>query len=245
MPTLKIKNWKLAVLAFMGIALLTWLGIWQLQRAQQKKLLLATFAARTAQAPVTAAALSNVQDWRFYQVTLDGYFDNAHSLLLDNKIFHGVIGYEVYTPFNAKGLPQPILVDRGFIPLGKSRATLPLLPALIGRYHLSGMLNLPSTYIALGRINESATLTWPLRIEYINLREIMTFMPHDQARAFFPYLLLLPPKHEAAFAVEWQVATMGPERHLGYAVQWFALALTLLILFVVLNWANEIKDGSL
>jgi surfeit locus 1 family protein len=33
----------------------------------------------------------------------------------------------------------------------------------------------------------------------------------------------------------WQPSTFPPERHLGYAITWFALAATVAVLFVALN----------
>ena len=32
---------------------------------------------------------------------------------------------------------------------------------------------------------------------------------------------------------------MGPEKHLAYAVQWFAMALALLALYLYLGWHNN------
>ncbi|MBX3708309.1 MAG: SURF1 family protein [Gammaproteobacteria bacterium] len=227
----KIKNWKLALLAILLIGLFTSLGLWQLSRAAQKKILLKSFADRTEHLPLTANDMNQSGDWRFYQVTLEGVFDNAHTILLDNKIYQGKVGYEVYTPFKAKDMATPILVDRGFIPAGQYRETLPAIHAIAGNLTITGMLNVPPTYVSFGKMNESSTITWPLRIEYLNFAELSGFLSYPLYR----YVLHLTPTDPAAYAIKWQIVTMGPEKHMGYAVQWFAFAFTLLILSVALN----------
>lgn len=222
----RIVNWKLAIFAAVLICLLCYLGCWQLSRAEQKRQLIATFSQRTDTAPLSVDELVPNQDLRYYRATLRGQFDNDHTLLLDNKILNGKVGYEVYTPFHVIGLSSPILVDRGFIPLGQDRNTLPAISKIIGTLSLTGLLNLPPTYVSFGDMYEDKKLSYPLRVEYLDLKK----------QNIFPYILMLKPKDPLAFETEWKaVVTMPPERHIGYAIQWFALALTLLILCVVAN----------
>ena len=226
----RIKNWKLAFLAVLFICFFTSLGMWQLARAQQKKILLKSFAERTLLTPLTAHDLDQHRDLRFYQARITGTFDNAHTLLLDNKISHSSVGYEVYTPFKIKENSTYILVDRGFVPMGKNRSDLPIVPAIQGAITIIGMLNLPPRYVAFGALHDDK-IKWPLRVEYINQAEIEKLFNYS----LLAYTLSLKPADGAAFTMEWQAVTMPPERHMGYAAQWFALALTLLILFVALN----------
>lgn len=229
--SIKIKNWKLALLALIIFCLFMRLGMWQVSRANEKKDLLASYAARMQHTPVDAKALSSPNDWRFYRAQLVGRFDNRHTVLLDNKTFQGRVGYEVYTPFKARGLDNAILVDRGFVPLTSSRAILPTIPDVDGDVTITGLLNFPPAYHALAGIQDPKEQTWPRRLEFIQLPLVGQILGYS----LFPYILMIEPKDPAAFAIEWQIVTMSPERHWGYAVQWFALALTLLILFVALN----------
>lgn len=229
--SIKIVNWKLAIVALVFFCLFTGLGIWQLMRAQQKQILLKSFTERTEHTPFTAQHLNHAHDWRFYQVELEGYFDHQHTVLLDNKTHHGKVGYEVYTPFKAAGLDTHILVDRGFVPLGTSRSILPNIKTPNEKVTIRGMLNQPPSYVALGQMLAAAETKWPLLIEYIEINELAEFTK----LSLFPYVLTLTPDDQAAYEVEWRAVTTGPERHQGYAFQWFALALTLLILFVALN----------
>jgi surfeit locus 1 family protein len=228
---LEIQNKKLAVLSFLLIALFITLGIWQLSRANDKKWLIKSYVARVHQSPLKAQDLVLHNDYRFYQAELEGFFDNDHTLLLDNKIFHHKVGYEVYTPFKIKGLHKVILVDRGFIPIGLSRDVLPNIRAIPNAVTITGLLNLPPRYAALGSMQASSLMAWPLRIEFVNISQLKKYLPYS----LFPYTLTLPPNHHYGYLTEWQIVIMPPEKHMAYAIQWFALAATLLILFAVLN----------
>jgi len=227
----RIKNWKLAILAMIFIVMFTSLGAWQLSRANAKKKLLNSFAARMYQPALLSKKKKKNIDFRFYKVELMGQFDTKHIFLLDNKIFQGKIGYEIYVPFKAHGMATPILVDLGFIGMGQDRNKLPVIKINSATIHINGLLNLPPKYFAFGPMHDYQPITWPLRIEFINLQELAKLTAYP----FFSYVMMIDPKHPEASPIEWQITPMKPEKHLAYAVQWFALALTLLILFLVLN----------
>lgn len=226
-----IHNWKLTLLGLIFTALFASLGFWQLSRAHQKQALLAEFQERTERTPATAADLTTPGDWRFFRVSLEGQFDDAHTLLMDNKIVNGKVGYEVYTPFKPTQLETTFLVDRGFIPTGTDRAVLPAIPPTSRTASVMGMLNLPPAFFSYGAIREPGPLNWPLRLEYLHLPEIAKILNVQ----LFPYILSIDPQSPNALDIQWQILTMGPEKHQAYAVQWFALSLTLLILSVALN----------
>lgn len=231
---IRIKNWRLTVLALILISLFISLGVWQLERAAEKKKLIKNYHKQSNEAPLPGyqLLLNASQDWRFYRVTLEGRFDHQYTLLLDNKTFQGKIGYEVYTLFHAKDLPFPVLVDRGFVPIGTTRKKLPLIPHIIGQISITGMLNLPPRYQAFSQMAESP-FTWPLRVQYLNIQELTELLHLPK---IFPYVLQLDPKNPVAFPLEWQIIIMPPEKHYAYALQWFAIAFTLLVLWVALNW---------
>lgn len=229
--TIRLKNWKLFLLGLVLVGLFISLGRWQLSRAHQKEALFAAFAERTAHTPLSIVALQQTSDSRFYRAELTGTFDNNHSMLLDNKTYEGKVGYEVYTPFKPKDAQLTILVDRGFIPMGFSRQQLPPIHAINEQTTITGMLNLPPAYVSLGSIKNQTEATWPLRVEYINLLQLSNIL----RQPLYPNVLILSPHDPLAYATEWKITMMGPEKHRGYAVQWFAFALILLLLSVTLG----------
>src|SRR3990167_568273 len=226
--TSSLKRVFLALLLILAFCLLISLGFWQLQRAQQKRLLLATFIARTQQAPLQVHEFLSKKDLRYYPITLAGKFDNQHTFLLDNRTYHGQIGYEVYTPFRIKSTDTIILINRGWIPLGKSRALLPIIPALT-QPTITGILMLPASYFSLGTLMDTPNHHWPMRIEFIDLQILSKLLGYP----LFSYVLCVNMPTMDNFKSNWQVTmTITPEKHTAYAIQWFALAIGLLVVCV-------------
>jgi surfeit locus 1 family protein len=214
---------KWAFITFLFICLFCRLGFWQLHRAQEKIILAQQLSERSHAAPKLFNKLDIKNDLRFYRTIISGEFDNQHTLLLDNKILNDQIGYEVYTPFILHTSHQVILVDRGFIPANAHRDKLPTISPIKGPIVLTGTLNKAPTYVAWGALYEPP-LRFPLRVEYIDL-SLLSQLVNTQ---LVPYVL-------QTTTVSWPPSTLTPEKHRAYAVQWFAFALTLLILFAVLN----------
>ena len=59
-------------------------------------------------------------------------------------------------------------------------------------------------------------------------------------KSVYPFIIRLSPQAEYGFVRDWPVVAMSVERHFGYALQWFAIALVIIILFIVLNVKKKI-----
>jgi len=214
------------------LTLLVALGFWQLDRAHQKESIQITFERNLNGTPVDLRALDvDAPGNRFRQVEIVGEYDDAHQILLDNQMVDGRPGAHVYTPLKITGLDgRAILINRGWIPLSPVRqASPPALPVPGGVQRLSGRLAQPANPgLQLG---EPDLDRWPARIIYLDYQQLSRALPY----ALLPAVVLLDPAAEAGFRRQWQpnFGGIGPERHRGYAVQWFALALTLLVLYLM------------
>ncbi|HUO95723.1 MAG TPA: SURF1 family protein [Steroidobacteraceae bacterium] len=214
----------LAMLA--GVALLLWLGAWQLGRAAAARAQLEAYA-RGDTAPVAlppAAAAGALP--RYARVRLAGRYLPAQQFLLDNMTHGGTAGYRVLTPFVTDG-GETVLVDRGWLPLGASRATLPAIAVGAERRELSGRVDaLPRPGLALGAAPGSGP--WPRVVGFPGLAELGAAL----GRTPYPWIVLLDAGAPDGYLRDWRPVALPPERHLGYAVEWFALALTLLVGYV-------------
>jgi surfeit locus 1 family protein len=72
---------------------------------------------------------------------------------------------------------------------------------------------------------------WPRVVQYPRFEELRCLLGEDLVEG----LLWLNPGEPHGFRREWVSNEFPPERHYGYALQWFALAATLLVLFIVVN----------
>lgn len=216
-----------AVLMGMFIAL----GMWQLNRAQEKQAILDTHALRSQQPPVELTLpLTDKPRLRYRRVEVTGRFDPDRQFLLDNQVRRGQVGYHVLTPLRVTG-KQGLLVDRGWIPLGGSRDQLPEIPVTNDAVRLRGTIYVPYEQgFSLGGM-DAGERVWPRRVQFVDFEQMGARVGLALAGA----TLRLDPKSPHCYRCEWQIAPFTPERHLGYAVQWFALALALLVIFIVVN----------
>ena len=76
------------------------------------------------------------------------------------------------------------------------------------------------------------------RLQRLDIDWIAEFTRLD----FLPYIIHLNADEPHGFAREWRMPGSGRERHLGYAFQWFALAATLLVIYLVVNLKRITKS---
>lgn len=218
--------------------ILVGLGFWQLQRADYKQGLQDLYEQRSAAASVALSELAPDQDVTYVQVQLQGRFDNEHHFLLDNRVLNGRPGYEVISAFQlnpavkmASGkVFELIWVNRGWVPLIGSRNTLPEIASLFEQtLTLSGQLVKPSKAFVLADVPLSGV--WPEVIQSIELPQmnerLLLTQRGQQSAQVAPYLLRAAANEPGSFQVNWQPVNTSPEKSLGYAVQWFLMALVL------------------
>lgn len=213
------------------LGLLMSLGFWQLDRANQKEALQVQFRQGFDLPVVNLHSLTLTDSVnRFRLVEAVGQYDEAHQILLDNQIVDGQVGVHVYTPLVLAGdSGRAILVNRGWLALAPGRQAIPPLPVDGGRQRVVGRVSQPANPGL--RLGESVLSQWPVRLPYIDYQELTDVLPYT----LLPAVLLLEPTADHGFARLWQPSFggLGPQRHRGYAVQWFALALTLLVLYLL------------
>lgn len=221
-----------AALVLLMCALLLSLGFWQLDRAQQKRVLQQAYDSRRDDAPMqirddAAAAPA----WRYRRAQATGEYLADRQFLLDNRVHQGRVGYHVLTPLRLQRSGVVLLVNRGWVPQGATRADLPALPAPQTEVRIEGLIDFPPDKVfALGE-GEDRDPGWPKVLQRVR--------PDLQAQQLgarlLPLVLLLGPEQPHGFVRDWNPIVMGPERHVGYAVQWFALAAALMILYILAN----------
>ncbi len=207
------------------------LGFWQLDRAQQKKILLDQYAEPDQTVLQLEADLRSTAGLAFRSAAVVGHYDNSHQLLLDNRTHAGRVGYQVLTPFVIRDSGTAVLVNRGWIPLGQSRDQLPDIAVTESQRRISGRIKIPPEKVfMLGE--EEPRKDWPWRIQHVQLE----LLSAELRQPLLPVILLLDPDQPEGYVRRWQpVAGFGPERNIGYAVQWFGLAATLLMIYLIVN----------
>lgn len=223
-------DWKLTLLTALLMPLTLALGVWQLQRGDEKEALQKMYDARAYAAAVPLAALDPQQDLQYRQVQLQGRFDNAHDFLLDNRSYQGQIGYELIEPFVMAG-DKMVLVNRGWLAQGPSRQQLPTLMPVEGEVSLVGSVyQNVGTQLVLGP--ELETAGWPKVVETLDVKRMAELAGILDTGKVFPHTVRLAEAMPGVLVRYWPVLSMSPERHRGYAVQWFLMATALVALYL-------------
>ena len=219
----KLSLWLFALALIAGFASL---GRWQLHRAAEKQSLLDQQAQLLANsAPQSLAELSRQPETRLASVAGRGRFTDSPALLLDNQRRGDAVGVHVYRVFQPFG-GRALLADLGWLQLPPDRK-LPTLAPISGEQLVSGLLTPPpASGLALGpAYSQTTPQQWLLtRVDLPALSQAL----HVELA---PRVLRLDPKLPIGYARDLNLLTntLPPERHRGYAVQWFGLAFATLV----------------
>lgn len=232
----------LSLAAALGVALFCTLGAWQWSRASWKEQLLAQRAAvlqARAAVPLAAAfdaSRRDALDWTAGRGRFDG-----RVLLLDNQQRDGRAGVRAYGVLAADA--GPLLVELGWLPWG-ARRDMPDVHAPRGDIDVAGVLVAPpSTGLALG----SGVQVLPgSRYLLTRLDPAALGAAIGLSTPLAPRVLKLDPALPLGYARDFDLLpnTLPPERHRGYAVQWFALAATVAIVWTLLTLRSLRKDKT-
>jgi len=232
--------WWAVLLTLAAMMLFTRLGVWQLDRAASARSVMAAFADAASSEPVEFATPGAFAPERYPHVRVRGHFVADRTYLRDEQMRDGRLGVEAYAVFAPEGQAADaahapvLLIDRGWVSkaVGDSGQTaLPTLPhdivALRGIY-----APFPGNGLRVGGNALQKQGAWPKLTLAIDADEIAA----DLGRPLFSGVLLLDSDAASGFVRTWTPNAMPPERHQGYALQWFAFAIASIVIFVLLHF---------
>jgi surfeit locus 1 family protein len=225
----------MTILSFVAILLFLSLGFWQLERADEKKQMLteqASLAQKVAIPWVEGLALPK----QYQRISVMGHYLDT-IFFLDNQHHQHQFGYHVIVPLLMDS-GQVLLIDRGWVAGDPGRQYLPDITNPKGLVHLTGSAYYPSgKNWVLGQFLEKKSTNKSI-IEQVDSKLISQFL-HKSVYAF---IMRIDNDGSQDFVREWPVVAMPPERHYAYAVQWFAIASVVLILFIALNLKKNYEN---
>ncbi len=239
---IRINFWFL-IIFLLGQTLLNELGYWQLNRAKEKQHRLEQLEAGGKTAVSDLGELTEAQIEQFQLVNLELLFSHKKMLYLDNKIYQKRPGYHILQVAKDSGSNKYLLVNRGWVFAGESRNSLPELesPSLDNVREGTAENTVP----VIARVyplaeeaisTESAaieTFANGYRLPVLDL-SIKRMLEERLGVELENYILRLNPESKAALQTNWVWTNMPPEKHLAYAIQWYALALAFLVVsFIV------------
>ncbi len=211
------------------------LGVWQLERAEEKRDLVQTLAEREQMPTLSLQGLeSDPQRLRYRKVSAEGEFDAGSQFFIENRRHGGKTGFHVITPLRQAGSDIRLLVNRGWLQAGPGNSLPGSVPVPEGRVRISGVAGTPSLP-AISLHAHNAATTWGKRWPYMTT-ELFAGTVDYPLQAF---VLLQDPDTPHGFLRQWPREMPKETMHIGYAIQWFAFALISLGLYLKLSFEHE------
>ena len=207
-------------------------GLWQYDRMQQKLALRAQLESASRSEAVAFPRTSEWDAWRFRRVRVTGTFDVAQQILIDNRVRGGRVGYDVVAPLVLTD-GRVVVVERGWIPAGATRADIPNVSPPRGEVTVVGRINQPpSAYLELAR-DPVMGRVW----QNLDLGRYAKATGH----ALLPIVVeqVIPAIPGDELVRDWPAPDVGVEKHLSYMVQWFLFAATAVGLWAYLTWRRR------
>ncbi len=223
----KPKIWTVIVtIAF--VILFVELGKWQLSRADEKNEQFYQLEKLSKEPIVTIpGSLIKLEDYQYREIEVRGVYQSEYTIYLDNKMHNGRAGYHVLTPIKISNSSLNVVINRGWVATGSDRSILPEVPNVLGEILVTGLVASPdirtlelSDHISTGAVWDNYNLQRYQEATGLELQPIMVLQKDNV---------------EDGLIREWDRPESGAAKNLGYAFQWFSLAVTAIIIFLVLN----------
>ncbi|MGB3727567.1 MAG: SURF1 family protein [Glaciecola sp.] len=216
------------IVAFGAIVIMLSLGFWQLERKAEKETRLAHIAHAKVQAPISLSSLvANPGQYQDYSLSLSGRFIDR-VFYIDNKLHEGRPGYHVVAPYQTeRGIA---MVNLGWVPslVNAKRDVLPEYTLPTDHSSISAIVYLPTKNTLVTETNRNYG-EFPAVLQQVDLDEISGHL----SAPVLPFILRMENNSNSDYVRNWTIITMAPEKHLGYAIQWFGLAIAALTIYLL------------
>ena len=210
-----------SILIVATIVFLTSLGFWQLDRANEKRAIEASIQKANTGIVELITDENRLLEKEYYQVRLKGQYQSNKQFIYDNQIVDQVSGYYVLTPFKLENQPSAIIINRGFIPWNGDREKLADVSIKKTKSEIKVQISKPIKRIEL-KSSEIGN-NFPVLIQAVDLVKMSELAGID----FSSMVGLLDAAMDDGFVRKWEPYTGSIEKHIGYAVQWFLMAIVL------------------
>lgn len=221
-------NLKVTIFTIFFFPLFVFLGFWQLDRAAYKIDLMEQKEKDGSTSAIPFSQAVNSISSASIPVIAEGTFYKHRYWLLENQWYQRRLGYHVIHPFKTDhGI---VLVNRGWVPRGQYRLDNPDIDVPLERIVVTGKWLKPvdSPFIKQKILEQHV---WPSRI-----LEIDTYRMSQQfGDTLLDNIIKINFYDPVAYPFEINISMMGPEKHRGYAVQWFLMSITLLFAWLFTN----------
>ncbi len=254
---LQIRNYTFAprfiptLLTIIIVPLLVSLGMWQLDRADEKRAIdqgvndaIAKPALR-----LNDADLAKLDNEIYRTGSLIGQYDTQQQFLLDNRTHEGRPGYHVLSPFlfeqsSSNNSPKyAVLINRGWIGYQGTRDKISNIELDKEITDIVGSIKkIPRSIVLKDKAEDDLSTALVFKTENKQLEGVSLIQSIQLERLgktlnyeLLPVIIELDKTAENGFVREWQPYYGSIDKHNAYALQWFVMATILFFLFLKLN----------
>ena len=223
---------KITIFFVFFAILFFYLGVWQIERGNAKKLIMNEFENNIKKEP----KYINEESKKWDRVYAKGRWDDSKQILIDNVINNGIAGYKVLTPLRINETDQLILVDRGWIKRNKYREIIPDIELMEISENVTGILESPELGLVLS--DNLVSENWPKVSQTKNLEIISK----EYDETIYPMILLADPLLKSSLEyIKITPTNMTPIKHYGYSAQWFLMFIVLCLMYIWYGFKKNAK----
>jgi len=220
--------WKTTLLVLAAVAVMVRLGIWQLDRLEQRRTFNSRVEAQLAESPLELSGQnleSDLYNMEYRTALTSGEFDHQRQVVLRNQDWQGRLGVHILTPLLIENAQAALLVDRGWIPYEDYTAGKIHNYDVDGRVQVEGILRRSQSKPAIGGRADQVPGPGEAPLEawnWINISDISGQLPYPVLPV---YLAAVPGAGKQSLPYRSDLELdLSEGSHLGYAFQWFAFA---------------------
>ena len=215
---------KILIFAIIFVPITISLGLWQIERANEKKVIISNYDKLLVSTPIALQKEQPLENWQPIE-TVGAYQDLV--IYEDNAINSGKAGFKVYHLFQ-NGDGTFIFVHRGFIERNLIKNNLPKIDTPVGKKNIKGTTLFKQNNTFVKNIEESDIRI----IQEFNTSVLIERFPILKDRYLHPFLFNLDVRDADKFQPIEKPVNMTATKHIGYAIQWFGLCAALIILTI-------------
>ncbi|WP_102555913.1 SURF1 family protein [Vibrio splendidus] len=244
--------WVAVVLTVVSVGILIKLGLWQLERGNEKLRYEQQLSERAQQSPRSLDSV--ITEWKDSRIQAQGASEQLSLnglkvdveletpsglvVLLDNQVNQGAVGYVIYMLGEVRFKDEneslvaekQLLIDLGFVAASNDRRELPQLGNITLPTNMSGRLYTRSVNPLSHELGLENTT--PKRIQNINI----TALSEYTGQAVLPFVFQPQSLESWPYELLWRPTAMKSEKHFGYSFQWFVMAAVLLFLMLLIGY---------
>ena len=215
---------KILIFAIIFVPITISLGLWQIERANEKKAIISNYDKLLVSTPIALQKELPLENWQPIE-TVGAYQDLV--IYEDNAINSGKAGFKVYHLFQ-NGYGTFIFVHRGFIERNLIKNNLPRIDTPLRKKNIKGTALFKQNNTFVKNIEESDIRI----IQEFNTSVLIERFPILKDRYLHPFLFNLDVRDADKFQPIEKPVNMTATKHIGYAIQWFGLCAALIILTI-------------